>query len=183
MRKIHTLTEALPEFKLEVGLLIKTPFVTFTYESVDGMLREFNTDLPEENRFRPRDVENLFVGRVLAYPSINSMSHLRGRSARSSPTPSTSSAASTSSAPLPETMGLSFPSSPPTQPAGPGTTLPSTSPVSLSPLLSAETDLTLPAPPSPPQGVSLSFPSVDWSSSLMSDLPPPGLLLWTSHTS
>ncbi|KAL2255701.1 hypothetical protein VTK26DRAFT_2868 [Humicola hyalothermophila] len=169
MRKIHTLTTALSEFGVKIALLIQTPEVEFTYESEDGMLRDFNTDLPEENRFRPQDVERLFKGRVLACPSINSMSPLRGRSGRSSPTPSTSSAASASSAPSLATTGLSFPTLPPTHPAGPNPTLPSARPTSVSPLPAAETDLTLPAPPSPPQGESLSFPDTGLSPTLMSD--------------
>ncbi|KAL2014987.1 hypothetical protein VTK56DRAFT_6630 [Thermocarpiscus australiensis] len=172
MRKIHTLTTALSDFGVQIALLIKTPEVEFTYESEDGMLRKFNTDLPEENRFRPRDVESLFQGRVLACPSINSMSPLRGRSGRSSPTPSTSSASSASSAPSLAATGLSFPTLPPTHPASTNPTLPSARPTSVSPPLAAETDPTLPASPSPPQGASLSFPSTDSGPTWMSDFPP-----------
>ncbi|KAK4097801.1 hypothetical protein N658DRAFT_500114, partial [Parathielavia hyrcaniae] len=173
MRKIHTLTTALSDFGVEIALLIKTSEVEFTYESEDGMLRDFNTDLPEENRFRPQDVESLFQGRVLACPSINSMSPLRGRSGRSSPTPSTSSAASASSAPSLAATGLSFPTLPPTYHASSNPTLPSARPTSVSPLPAAEADLTLPASPSPSQGASLSFPSTDSGPTWISDLPPP----------
>ncbi|KAK4096504.1 hypothetical protein N658DRAFT_501530 [Parathielavia hyrcaniae] len=174
MRKIHTLTTALSDFGVGVALLIRTPDVEFTYESEDGMLRNFNTDLPEENRFRPRDVESLFRGRVLACPSINSMSPLRGRSGHSSPTPSTSSAASASSAPPSlAATGLSFPTLPPTYHASSNPTLPSARPTPVSPLPAAETDLTLSASLSPPQGASLSFPSTGLSPTWMSDCPPP----------
>ncbi|KAL2143193.1 hypothetical protein VTI28DRAFT_271 [Corynascus sepedonium] len=170
MRKMHALTAALSEFGVDIALLIRTPRVEFTYESKDDMLRNFNSNLPEENRFRPQDVENLFRGRVLVCPSINSMSLLRSHSGSSSPTPSTSSA---SSAPLPDATGLSFPASPPTHPAGPGTTIPSASPISEPLPPAAETGLTLPASPSPSQGVSLSYNSSGSSPTLMSDSPPP----------
>ncbi|KAK3312465.1 hypothetical protein B0H66DRAFT_608737 [Apodospora peruviana] len=156
MRKIHTLTAALSDFDVEIALLIKTPMVEFTYESKDDLLRSFNTDLPEKNRFRPQDVENLFRGRVLECPSINSMSPLRGRSGFSSPTPSTSSAASTSSIALPPTTGLFLPVSPPTHPAGQNTTLLSAIPTSMSPL-----------------DESLLFPNQPLSPISMSDFIPP----------
>jgi len=173
MRKIHTLTTALSDFGVEVALLVKTPYVEFTYESEEHMLRNFNTNLPEENRFRPQDVESLFRGRVLACPSINSLSPLRGRSGHSSPTPSMTSTDSVSSVTLPAAMGLSFPTSPPTHPAGQGTTLPSTSSITVSPLPTAETEVTRPASPSPPQAESFSFPNTGLSSTLMSDFPAP----------
>lgn len=165
MRKIHTLSTSLSDFGVEIALLIKTPHDEFTYEPRDGMLRNFTTHLPEENRFRPQDVENLFRGRILACSYINYMPPLRDDSGRSSPTPSTSSAASASSVPLPAATGLSFPTLPPTHPPGPGT-----SPISVSPLPTAETEPTLAASPSPSQSVSLSFPNTGSSPTLMPDL-------------
>ncbi|KAM7188996.1 hypothetical protein V8F33_010330 [Rhypophila sp. PSN 637] len=156
MRKIHALTAALSDFNVEIALLIQTPGAEFTYESKDDLLRSFNTDLPEKNRFRPQDVENLFRGRLLECPSINSMSPLQGRSGFSSPTPSTSSAASTTSSALSTTTGLWLPHSPRTNPAGPDTTLFSASPTSMSPL-----------------DTSLSFPNHGLSPALMSDFIPP----------
>ncbi|KAJ4288319.1 hypothetical protein N0V88_007357 [Collariella sp. IMI 366227] len=153
MRKIHTLTTALSDFGVEIALLINTPYVEYTYESTDGMLRDFNTELPEENRFRPEDVKNLFRGRVLACPSIKSMSPLRGYSGRSSPTPSTSSTASASSISLPAATGLTFPIPLPTRPVGPATTLPSTSPISDSAAATGDTSTEMTLPPlSIPQG-------------------------------
>ncbi|KAK4243120.1 hypothetical protein C7999DRAFT_36562 [Corynascus novoguineensis] len=122
------------------------------------MLYKFDTNLLEENRFRLQDVENLFRGYVLSY------------SGRLSPTPSTSSASST---PLLATTGLLFPVSPPTYPVGPGTTIPSASPIS-EPLPPAmETGLTLPTSPPPLQGVTLLFTSTGSSPTLMFNSPPP----------
>ncbi|KAK3312476.1 hypothetical protein B0H66DRAFT_633216 [Apodospora peruviana] len=155
-KNTHPYREALSDFDVEIALLIKTPSVEFTYESKDNLLRNFNTDLPEKNRFRPQDVENLFRGRLLECPSINSMSPLRGRSGFSSPTSSTSSAASASSSALPATTGPCLSTSPPTHPAGPDTTLLSTNPSSMSPL-----------------DKSLLFPNHSLSPTLMSDFIPP----------
>jgi len=94
MRKLHTYKESLSSFGVEVGLLIRTPYVEFVYETQDNMIRDFNADVAENNRYRPQDVEGYFRGRVLRCPSILSMSPQPSASGRSSP--SLSSASSTS---------------------------------------------------------------------------------------
>lgn len=94
MRKIHAYQDCLSSFGVEVGLLIRTPVVDFIYETQDDMIRDFTANVPENNRYRPRDVEGYFGGRVLECPSIISMSPPPSASGRS--TPSLSSASSTS---------------------------------------------------------------------------------------